>query len=142
MSMLRGLLSRSSPASWLFRSRLTSAAVLGPWAVWQRVGAFIAPSPPALPLLAIDSSAAAERAPSPRSSSLADVLLDGFLRMAVPKKRLSYTRKRKRIAGFQAMRGPKLQTHMYMCPVCERLRLPHRVCGREDCSTYFKHKWF
>ena len=57
-------------------------------------------------------------------------------RMAVPKKKISYTRKRKRIAGLQAITGSKLQTHLYMCPVCERMRAPHRVCGREDCSTY------
>ena len=89
--------------------------------------------------------------------------------MAVPKKKVSYTRKRKRIAGFQAVRGPKLQSHLYMCPVCERMRAPHRVCDRHDCSTcvatiesvrqhssdddrcrsirplrgrYFRHKWF
>ena len=132
---------RPLPASWLFRSHIASAALVGPWAVWQRLGAPFAPAPPALPLLAVDSALPSSSLLP--SSSMADVLLDGFLRMAVPKKKVSYTRKRKRIAGVAAgSLGPKLKTHMYTCPVCERMRAPHRVCGREDCQTYFKHKWF
>ena len=59
--------------------------------------------------------------------AVAQHLLDRLLRMAVPKKKVSYTRKRKRIAGFQAIRGPKLKTHMYLCPVwC----VPAPVAGR------------
>lgn len=69
-------------------------------------------------------------------------LFDGILLMAVPKKRTSYSRKNIRRAGQIAARGPKLQNHFYMCPVCERMRAPHRVCGRQDCVTYFKHRWF
>ena len=38
-------------------------------------------------------------------------------------------------------RGPHLKTTMNMCAVCERMRLPHRVCDREDCKTYFKSRW-
>jgi len=68
--------------------------------------------------------------------------LSGILLMAAPKKRTSYTRKRTRQAGIQRIRGPHLKSHMYMCPVCERMREPHKVCGREDCQTYFKHRWF
>ena len=159
--------------SWLLRSRVATSALIGPWAVWQRLGATWRRQPPPALLLLADA------APDSSScggalSSLSDLLLDGLLRMAVPKKKVSYTRKRKRIAGVQAVRGPKLQTHLYMCPVCvrahflltrslndfaqapasterrtdrfthsqERMRATHRVCGREDCSTYFKHKWF
>ena len=66
-------------------------------------------------------------------------LFDGLL-LAVQKKRTSYTGKRIRRAGQLRMRGPKLQAHVSMCPVCERMRQPHRVCEREDCSTYFKHR--
>ena len=69
-------------------------------------------------------------------------LFDGILLMAVPKKRTSYSRKRIRRAGQIASRGPQLQAHFYMCPVCERMRAPHRVCERQDCVTYFKHRWF
>ena len=105
--------------SWLLRSRVATSALIGPWAVWQRLGATLrGHPPPALMLLA-------DAAPGPSSSggalsSLSDLLLDGLLLMAVPKKKVSYTRKRKRIAGVQAVRGPKLQTHLYMCPVCVR----------------------
>ena len=66
----------------------------------------------------------------------------GRLLMAVPKKRTSYTNKRIRRAGqirnWLRLHGPK--EHIYMCPVCERMRLPHRVCDREDCKTYFAGK--
>ena len=113
--------------------RRLSAAVLGPWSIsaWRR------PPPTSMMPLLVDSSSAA-RVASPMPSSLSSLLLDGLLRMAVPKKRTSYTRKRVRQAGQQIARGPQRQNHMYMCPVCERFRLPHRVCGREDCQTYFK----
>ena len=68
---------------------------------------------------------------------LVDVLL-----MAVPKKRRSYTRKRIRQAGLIRMRGPKPKDTIYTCPVCERMRQPHRVCEREDCSTLMQGRWF
>jgi hypothetical protein len=43
---------------------------------------------------------------------------------------------------FQILtRGPKLKSHLSICPVCERTRAPHRVCDREDCKTYFQHRW-
>ena len=60
----------------------------------------------------------------------------------VPKKRNSYTRKRTRQSGRIQATGPKAKSHLYMCPVCERMRAPHRVCDREDCQTYFRHRWF
>ena len=118
--------------SWLLRSRVATSALIGPWAVWQRLGATLrGHPPPALMLLA-------DAAPGPSSSggalsSLSNLLLDGLLLMAVPKKKVSYTRKRKRIAGVQAVRGPKLQTHLYMCPVCVRAHFslhsrPHDSC--------------
>ena len=105
--------------SWLLRSRVATSALIGPWAVWQRLGATWRRQPPPALLLLADA------APDSSScggalSSLSDLLLDGLLRMAVPKKKVSYTRKRKRIAGVQAVRAPKLQTHLYMCPVCVR----------------------
>ena len=81
-------------------------------------------------------------APAPSASSVLRDLFDGFLLMAAPKKRTSYTRKRVRQAGTQKIRGPFLQDHMRMCPVCERMRVPHRICDREDCQTYFKNRWF
>ena len=68
--------------------------------------------------------------------------LEGLLLMAVPKKKISYTRKRVRPAGHRKIRGPFLKAHMSICPVCERMREPHRVCGREDCQTYWRHRWF
>lgn len=68
-------------------------------------------------------------------------LFDG-LWLAVQKKRTSYTRKRIRQAGKVAARGPKLQETFNMCPVCERMRQPHRVCDREDCSTMMRSRWF
>ena len=130
----------------LFRCRLTPALVAR-WAAVQRLGAPWRGAPPALPLLtdavpATTLPATASSSSSGSLSSLADALWDGLLLMAVPKKRVSYTRKRKRIAGVQAVRGPKLQPHLYMCPVCERMRAPHRVCDRQDCSTYYVNKWF
>ena len=121
-----------------------SSLLVGPWAVLRQLASRMhAPPPTPLPLLLADAAAPAA-APRSRGAldALADVLRDGFLWMAVPKKKVSYTRKRKRSAGFQAIRGQKLQTHVYMCPVCERNRMPHRVCDREDCSTYYKNKWF
>ena len=129
--------------SWLLRSRLASS-LLAPITLRSWLSATLRQQlPPALPLLLAPAGApAAAPASGAAPPSLTDVLLDPLMRMAVPKKKVSYTRKRIKIAGFQAIRGPKLQTHMYMCPVCERMRAPHRVCGREDCATYFKHKWF
>lgn len=64
-----------------------------------------------------------------------------ILLMAAPKRRTSYSRKRIRQNAQILMRGPKLQDHLSICPVCERTRAPHRVCDREDCKTYFKHRW-
>lgn len=69
-------------------------------------------------------------------------LLDSILVMAAPKKKLSYQRQRVRRSGQLALAGPKPQSHMYMCPVCERMRATHRVCEREDCKAYFRHRWF
>lgn len=111
---------------------------LAPGAVLSRLLAPRAPPP-----LCIEYAAAPHRTPSPllRPAALSD-WLEGILLMAVPKKRLSYTRKRVRQAGQTRMRGPHLQSHQSMCPVCERMRVPHRVCGREDCRTYWKHRWF
>ena len=99
--------------------------------------------PPAAPPVAVDVAYAgvAPASLNPSASSLLG-LFDGILLMAVPKKKTSYSRKRIRQGGQLVMRGPKLQAHMYMCPVCERMRAPHRVCDREDCVTYFKHRWF
>ena len=68
--------------------------------------------------------------------------LEGLLLMAVPKKKISYTRKRVRQAGHRKIRGPFLKAHMSICPVCERMREPHRVGGREDCQTSWRHRWF
>ena len=104
-----------------------SHLVLGPW--WS---ALQRRQSPLIPMLA---SVAA-----PRSSPVELVsMLGRVLRMAVPKKRTSHTRSRTRRVNEQKTRGPHLQEqHIYTCPVCERMRLPHRVCGREDCQTYFK----
>ena len=121
----------------VLRSRLASATLLGR-TLWQRLG--ITAWQPWAPLPQLIAPAGAPSAAPSRS--LADVLLDGLMLMAVPKKRVSYARKAKRTAGRNQISGPKLQTHLYMCPVCERMRAPHRVCDRQDCSTYFKHKWF
>mmetsp|Transcript_32565 Transcript_32565/g.107688 ORF Transcript_32565/g.107688 Transcript_32565/m.107688 type:complete len:191 (+) Transcript_32565:2-574(+) len=63
------------------------------------------------------------------------------LLMAVQKNRTTYSKKRIRRNAQLLVRGPKLQSHLSICPVCERTRAPHRVCDREDCRTYFKHRW-
>ncbi len=89
--------------------------------------------PAAVPAPSLPPASGAAEAPP----WLVDVLL-----MAVPKKRRSYTRKRIRQAGLIRMRGPKPKDTIYTCPVCERMRLPHRVCEREDCKTYFKHRYY
>jgi ribosomal protein L32 len=109
--------------------------VLGPLVLLRRPTFPESMSPSLLP---VNASAPA---PSSRGETLSD-FLGGILLMAVPKKRISYTRKRVRQAGQIRQRGPQVQSHMYMCPVCERMRAPHRVCGREDCQTYFKHRWY
>lgn len=54
---------------------------------------------------------------------------------AVPKKRVSKSRIRIRRAGQLAQRGPRLVTNAYSCPACGEQKLPHRVCGRPDCTT-------
>ena len=68
-------------------------------------------------------------------------LLPSILLMAVPKNRRTYPRKRVRQGAHIRERGPKPQHHLSQCPVCERMRMPHRVCEREDCETYFVHRW-
>ena len=76
-----------------------------------------------------------------RTPTLLETLMDGLMLMAAPKNRTSHRRKRVRQAGQIATRGPHLQPHINLCPVCERMRKPHLVCEREDCKTYFKHRW-
>ena len=107
------------------------------WAVRQ----LFVPRPHAPPLAPDLAAHAPPPTASPLASALPARLLDALLLMAVPKKRTSYTRKRTRQAGQIAMRGPKHKAHLNLCPVCERMRAPHRVCEREDCKTYFKHRW-
>lgn len=80
-------------------------------------------------------------APAPAAPSGADSWA-GALWLAVQKTRSSQARKRIRQTGKILARGPKPKGHLYMCPVCERMRAPHRVCGREDCQTYFRHRWY
>jgi len=94
--------------------------------------------PAALPEPALAGLPAAP-APAPPPPAVPG-LFDGLL-MAVQKKRVSYMRKRIRQHGRWVARGPHLKTTMNMCAVCERMRLPHRVCDREDCKTYFKSRW-
>eukprot|EP00302_Diacronema_sp_CCMP2436_P029311 CAMPEP_0179942404 /NCGR_PEP_ID=MMETSP0983-20121128/17601_1 /TAXON_ID=483367 /ORGANISM="non described non described, Strain CCMP 2436" /LENGTH=172 /DNA_ID=CAMNT_0021849709 /DNA_START=49 /DNA_END=568 /DNA_ORIENTATION=+ len=82
-------------------------------------------------------------APAPFGGALSSLLswlpleLGAFL-FAVPKKRVSKSRIRIRRAGQLMQRGPQLVTHSYMCPTCNHEKLPHRVCGRPDCSTLHK----
>lgn len=105
-----------------------SSLILGPW--WSALQRWRSPL---VPILATSSTA------PPRSSPAIVSMLDHVLRMAVPKKRSSHTRSRTRRVNDLKARGPYLQQqHIYTCPVCERMRLPHRVCGREDCQSYFK----
>ena len=157
-----------------------SALLLGPTVLLQR---WSPPSPltlaPLTDLVPGDSSKpCAAPAPGGSSSRISD-WLGGILLMAVPKKRMSYHVKRVRQAGHMRTKGPHVQKHMYLCPVCERhaysehepaagrstpasawtqliladsglivcgltgrMRVPHRVCEREDCQTYFKHRWY
>lgn len=114
--------------------RRLSSAFLAPWSL--AAGAARRPPHSFMPLLVDSASGAAAAAPPPQS--LSSLLMDSLLRMAVPKRRVTRRTVRIRQAGYQKARGPQHKSHMYMCPVCERFRLPHRVCGREDCQTYFK----
>ncbi len=50
--------------------------------------------------------------------------------MAVPKKRQSLTRKRKRRANHARIDAPNVS----LCPKCSEPKLPHRVC--KSCGTY------
>ena len=96
---------------------------------------------PLLAARALEPAAGLPAAPAPAPPPpAAPGLFDGLL-MAVQKKRVSYMRKRIRQHGRWVARGPHLKTTMNMCAVCERMRLPHRVCDREDCKTYFKSRW-
>ncbi|HHC08485.1 MAG TPA: 50S ribosomal protein L32 [Actinobacteria bacterium] len=49
--------------------------------------------------------------------------------MAVPKKKMSRSRTRRRKAGWK-VRRPTLAT----CPRCGAMHVPHRVC--RECGTY------
>ncbi|KAG8465227.1 hypothetical protein KFE25_012590 [Diacronema lutheri] len=64
--------------------------------------------------------------------------LGAFVLFAVPKKRVSKSRSRIRRAGQLAQSGPRLVTNAYSCPACGEQKLPHRVCGRPDCSTLLR----
>lgn len=126
----------------LLKSRLAAVA-LGPWALRMRIMPMLWRRPPFSPQPQLLAEASADQCLAPpQNASALSALLDSILLMAVPKKKVSYTRKRVRQAGQIRARGPFLQSHMSICPVCERMRAPHRVCGREDCRTYFKHRWF
>ena len=57
-----------------------------------------------------------------RTPTLLETLMDGLMLMAAPKNRTSHRRKRIRQAGQIATRGPHLQPHINLCPVCERMR--------------------
>ncbi len=103
--------------------------------------AFLPPPPLAPQLLTATHDAGALPARECERPQAPPWLIDVML-MAAPKNRKSYTKKRMRQAAQMRHSGPKHKAHIYMCPVCERLRLPHRVCDREDCQTYFSHKWF
>mgnify|MGYP001443610515 CR=1 FL=1 len=50
--------------------------------------------------------------------------------MAVPKKKTSKARSRKRYANWKRIAGPTLVE----CPQCHELRIPHRVCP--ECGHY------
>uniref|UniRef100_A0A7S0J1V0 Large ribosomal subunit protein bL32m n=1 Tax=Calcidiscus leptoporus TaxID=127549 RepID=A0A7S0J1V0_9EUKA len=108
---------------------------------WRVLNGRFTPPPhgPSLSLVAAPAHAHEEL--NARTQPTLRLWWDALLLMAAPKKRTSYTRKRVRQAGQIAMRAPKLKPHLSMCPVCERMRAPHRVCEREDCKTYFKHRW-
>jgi len=49
--------------------------------------------------------------------------------MAVPKKKMSRSRTRRRKAAWRVTR-----THTTRCPQCDSPKLPHRVCP--ECGTY------
>ena len=106
--------------------------------LWSQPSAFWPPAapPPALATL----PAATDPCGVPPPPAAAGGLFDGLLLMAVPKKRVSYMRKRIRQHGRWLQRGPHLKQNIHMCAVCERMRMPHRVCDREDCKTYFKDR--
>ncbi|MBO8167817.1 MAG: 50S ribosomal protein L32 [Thermoanaerobacteraceae bacterium] len=50
--------------------------------------------------------------------------------MAVPKRRQSKARTRKRRSQWMKLKGPKLVE----CPQCHELKLPHRACP--ECGFY------
>ena len=49
--------------------------------------------------------------------------------MAVPKKKMSRSRTRRRKAAWRVTRA-----HTTRCPQCDSPKLPHRVCP--ECGTY------
>ena len=72
-------------------------------------------------------AAASEENKEAPSSGLAS-LLDGFL-LAVPKKKISYSRKR--------MKWPHMELKnvaTYSCRKCGKLKQPHRVCEKPNCD--------
>ena len=129
----------------MLATRLSAFSVLARKLAPGAMLARLLPPQPPVPLRfehAIAPLGASHSPVHPAGNSTLFDWLEGIVLMAVPKKRLSYTRKRVRQAGQIRARGPHLQSNQYMCPVCERMRLPHRVCDREDCRTYWKHRWF
>ncbi|KAL3929173.1 MAG: hypothetical protein SGPRY_002072 [Prymnesium sp.] len=132
------LLARRAPALHIDAATLSSAAPPAPPSTELPAAAL--PTPPSVHLpVATVFGWLADRMPSisffPMQSLFGHILWN-----RAPKKRTSYTKKRIRRAGQLAVKGPKLKEALYMCPVCERMKAPHRVCEREDCKPYFKHR--
>jgi len=55
---------------------------------------------------------------------------EGGIEMAVPKKKMSKSRMRRRRARFYAARS----VNLVKCPKCGALKLPHRDC--RECGEY------
>ena len=139
--MLASLVTRLRPLPALPPLSVAAPALAGALSVLRRAAL---PSPPLSPQLLVapqDAGALPAREGEGGRAQPPPWLIDVML-MAAPKNRKSYMRKRNRQHSQMRHSGPKHKAHIYMCPVCERNRLPHRVCDREDCKTYFSHKWF
>lgn len=86
------------------------------------------------PLAPSDDHGEASDAPS----SFIGGLWDGLLRMAVPKKKVSHRRQRRRLVRYDA----ENIVHAYECPACGKPKLRHRLCDDyERCAQQAPAKY-
>ena len=63
---------------------------------------------------------------------------DGLLRMAVPKKKVSHRRRRRKLVHYDC----ENIVHAYPCPACGKPKLRHRLCDDyEKCAAQMPAKY-